>query len=212
VTTTLGSHNYRRDLGDFNLHTGEDAALRINAMVTKADNNGSGSSIDKSGLAVAYRFGIGTADEFLASLYYLDNHNGMNYGLPWARAPRDRHRPPTPSSAGWTRSRLLRHGQRLQRGQATDGDPGPHAPVPGQRRTQDPAARRPVRSATSARAPCALPAAALQPGRPGRQPGLFGPNTVFTRGTQLKIQDMDTVHLQSDFSRKFEALGSSTSC
>ena len=31
--------------------TGENAALRINAMATKADNNGAGSSIDKHGLA-----------------------------------------------------------------------------------------------------------------------------------------------------------------
>jgi catecholate siderophore receptor len=64
VTTTLGTHNYRRITGDFNLITGENAALRINAMVTKADNNGSGSSIDKKGIAAAYRFGIGTANEF----------------------------------------------------------------------------------------------------------------------------------------------------
>ena len=48
VTTTLGSHAYRRVTGDFNFHTGQDAALRINAMVTKADDNGSGSSIDNA--------------------------------------------------------------------------------------------------------------------------------------------------------------------
>ncbi len=83
VTTTLGTHNYGRITGDFNFHTGEDAGLRINAMVNKADNNGSGSSIDKRGIAGAYRWGIGTANEFMASLYYLDNDNGMNYGIPW---------------------------------------------------------------------------------------------------------------------------------
>jgi catecholate siderophore receptor len=54
-------------------------------MATKADNNGSGSSIDKKGIAAAYRFGIGTANEFSASLYHLDNNNGMNYGLPWIK-------------------------------------------------------------------------------------------------------------------------------
>ena len=42
VSTTLGSFNYRRITGDFNIHTGEDAALRINAMATQADNNGAG--------------------------------------------------------------------------------------------------------------------------------------------------------------------------
>lgn len=35
----------------------------------------------------------------------------------------------------------------------------------------------------------------------------FGPNTVITRGNQLKIQDVDTLHFQSDFSTKFNALG-----
>ena len=85
VTTTVGSHDYGRVTGDFNFQTGENAALRLNAMVNKADNNGAGSSIDKNGLAAAYRFGIGTANEFLASLYYLNNDNGINYGLPWIK-------------------------------------------------------------------------------------------------------------------------------
>src|SRR5687768_9898728 len=59
VTTTLGNHRYARVVGDFNFHTSENAALRINAMKTEADNNGSGSSIQKQGLAGAYRWGIG---------------------------------------------------------------------------------------------------------------------------------------------------------
>lgn len=82
VDVTVGSHNYKRAVGDFNIQTGENAALRITAMATKADNNGSGSSIDKKGLAVNYRLGIGTKDEFSVGLYYLNNNNGMNYGLP----------------------------------------------------------------------------------------------------------------------------------
>lgn len=85
VTTTLGSHKYRRIVGDFNINTSPDAGLRITAMRTKADNNGSGSSLDKEGLALSYRWGIGTSDEFLASLYYLNNNNGINYGLPYIR-------------------------------------------------------------------------------------------------------------------------------
>ncbi len=85
VSTTLGSFNYRRITGDFNVQTGEDSAVRVNAMATKADNNGAGSSIDKKGIAAGYGFGIGTADEFLVSLYSLQNNNGMNYGLPWIK-------------------------------------------------------------------------------------------------------------------------------
>ncbi|MDP1688180.1 TonB-dependent siderophore receptor, partial [Hydrogenophaga sp.] len=83
VDLTLGSHAYRRVQGDFNIQTGESSALRLNAMVTKADNNGSGASLDKNGVALAYRWGIGERNEFQASIYNLDNNNGINYGIPF---------------------------------------------------------------------------------------------------------------------------------
>jgi catecholate siderophore receptor len=67
VDLTLGNHKYVRATGDFNIKTGDSSALRLNAMATKADNNGSGASLDKRGMAVAYRTGIGERDEFLAS-------------------------------------------------------------------------------------------------------------------------------------------------
>lgn len=51
VDVTLGSHQYRRAVGDFNIKTGESAALRLNAMSTTADNNGAGSRIEKKGVA-----------------------------------------------------------------------------------------------------------------------------------------------------------------
>ena len=204
IATTLGSHRYRRILGDFNLHTGEDAALRINTMVTRADNNGAGSSIDKSGLAVAYRFGIGTADEFLASLYDLDNRNGMNYGLPWARNPGETQASNTilagldPSryfgmasdtNAGSARVATLAHTHRFQ----DNGELRTQLRVGAFERDQRASTVRPA-------AAFALPGQAVNL-------ALFGPDTVFTRGTQLKIQDMETVHLQSDYSHKFKALG-----
>nr|WP_315466025.1 TonB-dependent receptor [uncultured Rhodoferax sp.] len=83
VTTALGSYNYGRVTGDFNIKTDEDAGLRINTMVTKADNNGAGAKIDKKGVAANYRFGIGTTDEYSIGLYSLENKNGMNLGVPW---------------------------------------------------------------------------------------------------------------------------------
>ncbi|MEY4295600.1 MAG: putative TonB-dependent receptor BfrD precursor, partial [Pseudomonadota bacterium] len=83
IDVTVGSHNYRRVVADFNKKTGDNTALRITAMDTKAANNGSGSSLDKTGAAGAYRFGIGEVDEFQISLYHLSNRNGMNYGMPW---------------------------------------------------------------------------------------------------------------------------------
>ena len=81
VDVTLGSHHYARTVGDFNLKLGDNHALRLGAMTTKADNNGAGSSLDKTGVAGALRWGIGLKDEFSVSAYHLDNNNGMNYGL-----------------------------------------------------------------------------------------------------------------------------------
>ncbi|MBT0571161.1 TonB-dependent siderophore receptor [Curvibacter sp. CHRR-16] len=86
VDTTVGNHNYRRVTGDFNIQTGENEGLRINAMVTKADNNGAGSKIDKKGLAIEYRVGIGEVDENYFDLYSINNNNGINYGIPWVNS------------------------------------------------------------------------------------------------------------------------------
>lgn len=52
-----------------------------------------------------------------------------------------------------------------------------------------------------------LAAAASQPGGVGASLATFGPANVLTRGTQLKIQDMDNLYAQTDFSGKFRALG-----
>jgi catecholate siderophore receptor len=78
VDLTLGSHAHHRLLGDFNIHTGEVCCPAPQREVPKANNNGSGASIDKTGVAAAYRWGIGERNEFQASLYHLDNNNGIN--------------------------------------------------------------------------------------------------------------------------------------
>lgn len=198
VTTTLGNHRYRRVTGDFNFHTGADQALRLNVMKTKADNNGAGSSLDKQGLAGSWRFGIGTADEFMASLYYLDNDNGMNYGLPWIRPrstdtsasntligsldPQAYFGMQSDYNAGAAKMATLSHVHRFAGGSEL--------------RTQvrKGAFERDQRASTV---------------RFGNRTDLanFGPGTVFNRGTQLKIQDLDTLHAQSDLSTRFDALG-----
>ena len=205
VDVTLGSHQYRRATGDFNIHTGDNAALRINAMSTTADNNGSGSSIEKKGIAGSYAWGIGTRDEFAVSLYHLDNNNGMNYGLPWIRrtassAVRDTAMLPldptayygaaSDYNAGGATMATLRHVHRF------DGD--------SELKTQLRAGsfERDQRAGAVRLAP-----AAQQPGGVAANLSNFGPGTRLTRGNHLKMQDMDTVHLQSDFSSKFQALG-----
>ena len=205
VDLTLGSHQYRRITGDFNIHTGENAALRLNAMSTTADNNGAGSSIEKKGIAGTYAWGIGTRDEFSVGLYHLDNKNGMNYGMPWIRRsanspvsdttllpldPRNYYGAASDYNAGSATFGTLGHIHRF----GADAELKTQLRVGHFERDQRAGAVR-------------LAAAAQQPGGVAATLANFGPATRLTRGTHLKIQDMDTVHLQSDFSKKFEALG-----
>lgn len=81
VSYTLGTGQEHRITGDFNLKTGEDAALRLNAMVHNADKYGARQN--KRGIAPTFAWGIGTRDEFSVSLYALDVKGRPNYNHPW---------------------------------------------------------------------------------------------------------------------------------
>lgn len=208
ITTTIGSHDYLRVNGDFNLHTGDNAGLRINAMHTTADNNGAGASIDKSGIAANYRWGIGTADEFSASLYHLDNRNGINYGLPWIR--------PTDASPRSETGLMTRLDPDTSYGMASDRNNGTADYVSfshthrfednGELKTQ---IRRgsysrdqrsgAIRFARTTSSPLANPEAV----------GLdnLSDATILNRSTHIKIQDLDSLYVQSDLSRKFDGYG-----
>lgn len=216
ISTTLGSHNYRRITGDFNLQTSEDAALRINAMATKADNNGAGSSLDKKGIAATYRFGIGTADEFSVGLYDLQNNNGMNYGIPWIKPTEA-----SPVSATTLNDKL---DPSAYYGMASDYNKGSaqHLTASHTHRFQDDSElKTSIRKGSYTRDQRAGTVRVCQqttnastgvvshPQCPATTVALdtFGPSTILTRGTNLKIQDLDTLYLQSDYSAKFKALG-----
>ncbi|EHL23708.1 outer membrane protein TonB-dependent receptor [Acidovorax sp. NO-1] len=81
VSYTLGTGNFHRLTGDFNIKTGENAAVRLNAMVHNSDNFGARQ--DKRGIAPTFSWGIGTADEFSVGLYYLDVKGRPIYNSPW---------------------------------------------------------------------------------------------------------------------------------
>lgn len=81
VTYTAGTGHENRLTGDFNFHTGEDAAFRLNAMVHDADNWGAEQK--KVGVAPTFSWGIGTRDEFSVGLYYLDIDGRPLYNHPW---------------------------------------------------------------------------------------------------------------------------------
>ena len=211
MTATLGSHNYVRALGDFNIKTGDSAALRLNAMVTKADNTSAGSSIDKKGIAGSYRFGIGEKNEFLVSLYALDNKNGINYGLPWIRPsaatttadntimgglqPTEYFGASSDRNYGTAQWLALKHTHRFS------GDSELQTSVRQGRFTRDQRAStiRFAGQTASATAPLINPVPVTLEN--------LSDGTVFNRGSALKIQDVDTTHLQSDLSSKFDAWG-----
>jgi len=219
VDVTVGSHGYKRAVGDFNIKTGENAGLRINAMATKADNNGSGSSIDKKGLAVNYRLGIGEKDEFSVGLYYLDNNNGMNYGLPWILArgaavsetglmtnvdPSAYYGMASDRNAGGAKAATISHTHRFDDG----GEIKTIARQGSYERDQRASTIR--RQPTNAASKTVCQAAFVAGSTTQRQTALFNElsdSQVLCRGTNNKIQDMQTTYVQSDYSKKFEAVG-----
>ncbi|MEZ5705809.1 MAG: TonB-dependent receptor [Burkholderiaceae bacterium] len=214
VDLTLGSHAYKRVVGDFNIKTSDTAALRLGAMVNKADNNGAGSEIDKSGVAAAYRWGIGERDEFSVNLFHLDNRNGINYGMPWIR-------PTAQSDASATT--ILPLDPDAYYGMASDHSKGTASTVTlshvhrfdhdnslttkvrrgAYTRDQRSGAIRLCTSGISRRT--GLPVNTDCPSNVSLE--TFGPDTQLTRGNHTKIQDLDTVYAQSDFSGKFQAMG-----
>jgi catecholate siderophore receptor len=198
LTTTLGSYNYRRVTGDFNIRTGEDAGLRITAMATKADSNGAGSSIDKRGMAAAYRFGIGTTDEFSVGLYTLRNDNGMNYGIRWIK--------PTFASATSTSTINEAIAPNTYYGMASDYNKGGADYITAShthRFQNDSELKTTVRRGVFTRD---QRASAINYGT-GTGINNFSDATVITRGNNNKIQDLNATYAQSDFSTKFQALG-----
>lgn len=210
VDLTVGSHRYRRLVVDHNTPLSDSAALRISAMATNADNNGSGSALDKRGLALNLREGIGQRDEWSVSLYHLDNRNGIAYGMPWIRPtanaavetttvlpvdPTTRYGMASDINHGSATHGTVTHTHRLDGARPGDGEGEWRTTLRIGNYTRD------QRASTIRFAPASA--------QGGTAVGLdtLGPGTVLTRGTQLKIQDMDTLHLQSDLRRTQQIAG-----
>ena len=219
VDVTLGNHGYLRAVGDFNLKMGESSALRLGTMLTKANNNGAGTSLDKTGVAGSFRWGIGERDEFAISASLLDNQNGMNYGMPWIRPN---------ASAGVEDNGLLPISPDSYYGMGSDRNAGQatqftfshiHRFSPSTslttrvRRGEFERDQRagtvrlcgPTASQTTpvTYTPNPLCPDQLEPVTAAN----FSSSTVLTRGTQLKIQSLDTVYAQSDLATQLEGLG-----
>ena len=78
---TVGTRGFYRTTIDANKRLGETSAIRLNAMDTKADNDGA--KIDKHGIAPTVRFGIGTKDELSLGLFYLNVNNVPLAAVRW---------------------------------------------------------------------------------------------------------------------------------
>ncbi len=203
IDLTLGSHQYRRVVADINIKTGDESALRINAMRGLADNNGSGTSLDKYGFAADYRWGIGTRDEFEVGFFYLENNNGINYGLPYIR-----------KSATDASLTTIPVDPKSYYGATSDynrGSAGYATFAHTHRFSADTELVTKIRKGDFNRDQRAstvrIAGAALQPGGILATRENFSRDTVLTRGTQNKIQSMENLFAQSDLSTKFEAFG-----
>lgn len=203
VDLTYGTGNYKRMETDLNFVTGKDSALRLTGMKTQADNNGSGASVDKEGVAGNFRYGIGQRDEFEVGLYYLKNRNGINYGLPWV----------TPNSATADRTMLDKDPATYY---GVDSDYANSDVVNGtlshtHRFGGDGQLKTSFRAGTYKRDQRAstvrFAGASSQPGGVAATEQSISDATVLTRGVNNKIQDLDNQVLQSDYTGKFKVLG-----
>jgi catecholate siderophore receptor len=205
VAVTFGSGDYLRALGDFNLHTGEDAALRINAMVNTADN--SGAKIDKRGIAGSYRWGIGTRNEFEVGGFYLDNDNGIHYGLPWLQ-------PGTTKKGDYLWPTDPRNFYGLASDRADSGTSqlqASHIHRFGAGRELRTAVRLAEYTRDQRASAVRFAPEELQPDGQAVTADTFGSGTLLRRsgdnGVQLKNMNMDTAALQSDYSGRHQWLG-----
>ncbi|MGL4409180.1 MAG: TonB-dependent receptor [Zoogloea sp.] len=85
VSTTIGTHDYKRVTADVNRALSDTAAFRVNLMKTDAGSTRDFVRSERDGFAPTLRWGIGTANEFSISHFYLKTHNTPDYGVPFYR-------------------------------------------------------------------------------------------------------------------------------
>jgi catecholate siderophore receptor len=215
LTGTIGSGHYARLVGDFNVKTGDNAAFRVAAMWNGSDAYGNyGAGLDKKSIAPSFRFGIGTADEFLVSLYHLDNHNGINYGMPWltpTAGSTNRVLVPVSSknyygmasdyNAGTASYGTVSHTHRF--GGASGGELKTTFRAGSYERDQRASA---IRFCTRNTNPTT--GVITNPDcPPSITSATLGDSTILTRGVNNKVMNLDTKLLQSDYSGKFDWFG-----
>ncbi|MBT9488289.1 MAG: TonB-dependent receptor [Rubrivivax sp.] len=203
LSMTFGNGDFARAIVDMNKKTGDNAAVRINAMLNVADNDGK--KIDKMGVAPSFRWGIGTQDEFALNLVHLEYKNGINFGYPWLNSaissafqPGNYYGAESDYMAGGTSHGTLTHTHRFD----NRDELRTVLRVGRYERDQRASTVRFCQPNANTGAPnAACPASPLVTA------DNIGGSTVLTRGANSKIQDMEGVYLQSDYSGSFRAWG-----
>lgn len=201
VNVSLGSGNYLRFTGDFNLRTGEKSGLRINAMRTEADQWGN--FIDKQGLSLNYRWNIGTNDEFYVSGYTLETRNGINYGLPWLKVSSNQQNAnPSVMIPGLDPKVYYQAASDYNASSAGYGTFGYTHRFAGGGELKTTVRTgyydRDLRAGT-------IRFFGTAPGLEG--PVFVSPSTPLTRGANNKVQDLHSTYAQADYSNKFNWFG-----
>lgn len=189
INATVGTGNYLRLTGDFNIKTGDDSALRIGAMTTDWDGRADKASTSRRGLAVDYRLGIGTANEFLFSLYHINYDDKPDLGGRWLLG----------SPAPFPTDKWYGANSDYQRDSA-DIATATHT----HRWSDGSSLKTTIRDGYFSRDLWAtqingLAASVTQAN--------FGPNTVIPRGTQTRAGEEHHTFLQSDYITKTNWLG-----
>ncbi len=189
VNVTAGTGKYLRLTGDFNLKTGEDSALRIGAMTTDWDGRADKASTSRRGLALDYRLGIGTPDEFLFSLYHLNYDDKPDLGGRWLQG----------APAPFPTNKWYGANSDYQR------DSADMATVTHTHRWSDGSSlKTTLRDGIFSRDLWATQINALAA---TVTPTNFGPGTVVPRGTQTRAGDEHHTFLQSDYLTKTNWFG-----
>ncbi len=185
---TYGTGQYHRLTGDFNFVTGENAALRLNAMVHDADNHGARQK--KQGLAPTFSWGVGTRDEFSVGLYYLNVEGRPLYNHPWVLGQDGQILPTLPAKNyyGLASDYLNTTTQYLTLGHTHRFDDG------GELQTR-------LRTGRYERDLLASTIGFMQP-RPTSLDQITD-STVLTRGSKGRVARSDITQIQSDYSNAF---------
>ncbi len=194
---TIGSYGFFRMTGDFNKQLGETTAARVNAMYNTAQNDGAGNSLNSKGLAGSIAWGLGTKDQVTASIFALETNNGINYGLPWARPN---------SKSAVSETTLLPIDPQNYYGMKSDYNysSATYGTLNWQHKFDHGGAlNSTVRYGTYARD---QRASAIRFDTPTYLDTLNN-NTIFRRGTNNKIQDIDVGALQIDYQNNVRLLG-----